>query len=693
MRQALIRRYRQVVAFVCGLAAALTIWSTAGEIELIDGFVYDVAVTLRSALDRRTEPASPVAIIAVDSRSLDSEELTTTPRVFMAPQWSAMLDAVFDGGAKAVAFDIIFAYSASSFSRDYDKPFLSALVRHGDKVVVGRSARTPMIDPIAAVLDDESVGFVELKHDADGVYRRVARHREVASHTPGAPPEKVNGLAAALLDRVGMGPMPESVLLAPRQHLETMPTYSLIDVLRCAQTAPETIARLFKDKLVLVGTTLPEEDRKTTPDRFMKPAPARDIPNEPGVCRLEHLGASDPTNDTVPGVYVHAAAVAAVVQNRVPGEIGIGLRGVFAGLLAAATAFLAVVVRPWVGAIAGAVAVPLLILLAAALLAEGWVLPVAAPFLGMAGSALFAYAVRYLIEERRRRRVEHAFGHYLAPSLVARLSADRGDLQLGGETRELTVMFADLSGFTALSEKISAAELMAVTNRYLAFIVDCVEAEGGYVDKFIGDAVMGIWGAPISDPEHAIKAVRAARATVERIEAEWRTTTARGEPGFTVKIGVNSGPAVVGNVGTEKRMNYTAVGETVNISSRLESLPKDYGCSVVVGENTARLAAGAFVFLELDLIRVKGKQQPIAVFEPLAEGAEPGEALRERMDTYAQGLKLYRSGKFAAARTVWRTIEPGPCASAAAAMTERCQYYIDNGAPVPWDGVWVRTSK
>lgn len=693
MRQRLIRAYRQVVALGCGLVAALAIWSSEGEIELIDGFVYDIAVTLRGALDRRAEPPPPVAIIALDGRSLDSQELTTTPRVFMAPQWSGMLDAVFDAGAGAVAFDIIFAYSASSFSRDYDKPFLSALVQHGDKVVLGRSARTPMIDPIAAVLDEESIGFVELKHDADGVYRRVSRHREVASHTPGAPPEKVNGLAAALLERAGLGPMPEGVLLAPRRHLEYMPTYSLIDVLRCAKTDPQVLARAFKDKLIFVGTTLPEEDRKTTPDRFMTPPPVREFPNEPGVCRLEHQGASDPTNDTVPGVYVHAAAAAAVVQNRVPVVIGIGVRGLFAGLLAAATAYLAVRVRPWVGAVAGTAAVPLLILLAAALLAQGWVLPVAAPFVGMAASALFAYAVRYLVEERRRRRVENAFGHYLAPSLVARLSADKDDLHLGGETREITVMFADLSGFTALSEKISAAELMAVTNRYLGFIVDCVEAEGGYVDKFIGDAVMGIWGAPISDPNHAMKAVRAARATVERIEAEWRETTARGEHGFTVKIGINSGPAVVGNVGTEKRKNYTAVGETVNISSRLESLPKDYGCTVVVGENTARLAAHAFVFLELDLIRVKGKQLPIAVFEPLIEGAEPAEALKERMGTYGQGLKLYRAGKFAAARTVWRTIEPGPCASAAAAMIERCQHYIDNGAPVPWDGVWVRTSK
>jgi len=693
MRQALIRHYRQVAALACGLVAALTIWTSNGEIELIDGFVYDIAVTLRGTLDRRAEPPQPVAIIAVDARSLDSEELATTPRVFMAPQWAGMLDAVFDAGAKAVAFDVIFAYSASSFSRDYDKPFLSALLKYGDRVVLGRSARTPMIDPIAAVLDEESVGFVELKHDADGVYRQVRRHREVESSTPGGPPEKVSGLAGALLDRVGIGPMPDGVLLAPRRHLEAMPTYSLVDVLRCAKIAPDVVARAFRDKLVFVGTTLPEEDRKTTPDRFMKPPPAREVPNDPGACRLEHPGASDPTNDTVPGVYVHAAAAAAVVQNRAPVVVGIGLRGLFAGLLAAATAYLAVVVRPWVGAVAGMIAVPLLVLLAASLLAQGWVLPVAAPFVGMSASALFAYALRYLVEERRRRRIENAFGHYLAPSLVAQLSDDTGNLNLGGETREITVMFADLSGFTALSEKVSAAELMAVTNRYLAFIVECVEAEGGYVDKFIGDAVMAIWGAPISEPNHALKAVRAARATVERIEAEWRETETRGEHGFTVKIGLNSGPAVVGNVGTERRMNYTAVGETVNISSRLESLPKDYGCTIVVGENTARLAAHGFVFLELDLIRVKGKQHPISVFEPLAEGPAPGDALAERMAIYGQGLKLYRSGKFAAARAVWRSMEPGPCASAAAAMMDRCQHYIDNGAPIPWDGVWVRTTK
>src|SRR5204862_6612090 len=162
------------------------------------------------------------------------------------------------------------------------------------------------------------------------------------------------------------------------------------------------------------------------------------------------------------------------------------------------------------------------------------VLPAAAAVAAM----VVAYVVRFVIEDRRRRRMQHAFGHYLAPQIVDQLIDSDATLHLGGEEREVTIMFADLSGFTALSGKVGPAELMRVTNSYLGIIVEAVEATGGYVDKFIGDAVMGIWGAPAPNPDHAAAASRAALAAVAGVMRAKAEADARHEPGYAVKIGI-----------------------------------------------------------------------------------------------------------------------------------------------------------
>jgi adenylate cyclase len=255
-------------------------------------------------------------------------------------------------------------------------------------------------------------------------------------------------------------------------------------------------------------------------------------------------------------------------------------------------------------------------------------------------------------------------------------------------------MFADLSGFTALSEKVSPAELMAVTNRYLGYITETVRATGGSIDKYIGDAVMAIWGAPIGDPNHAVNAVRTARAAVAKVQAEHDAARARGEVGYTVKIGINSGTAIVGNVGGEKNFNYTAVGETVNIAARLESLPKEYGCAIVIGENTASRVGEAFLLVELDWIRVKGKEKAIAVFTPLVELDRASDADHEFARDFAAALAAYRTGQFAVARAMWTVLddplgEHGP----SRAMAARAAEYEETPPTLPFDGIYVRTSK
>jgi adenylate cyclase len=268
----------------------------------------------------------------------------------------------------------------------------------------------------------------------------------------------------------------------------------------------------------------------------------------------------------------------------------------------------------------------------------------------------------------------------LAPAVVDRLVDDEAALRLGGEEREVTVMFADLSGFTALSTKVSAGELVALTNEYLSIIADEVDRTGGYVDKFIGDAVMAIWGAPAPEPDHALQAVVAAQAAEAEIRRRREAAAAAGRRGFGVKIGLYSGPAVVGNVGSERRYNYTAVGETVNVASRLEGLPGLYGCAIVLGGATAKGLAGRLPLRELDWVAVKGRSEPVAIYEP--GGSEP---------RYAEALAHYRARRFAEAEAIWSELAEADPPSAI--MATRARIFRIDPPPDEWSGVWTLATK
>jgi len=351
-------------------------------------------------------------------------------------------------------------------------------------------------------------------------------------------------------------------------------------------------------------------------------------------------------------------------------------------------------VTPWL-AVLGVIAVASACFgLAVVLLGFGFWLPVAVPAAAAIVSMVLAYLVRFLVEERRRRWVQHAFSHYLAPSIVDQLAESEAELRLGGERREITVMFADLSGFTALSTRLPPEELMAVTNTYHAMMVEAVEATGGYVNQFLGDAVMAIWGAPLADPDHAASAARAALRIVDKIMQAKAEADAQGVAGYAVKIGINTGPAVVGNVGAPKRYNYTAVGETVNIAARLESVPEDYGCRIVVGPVTAAAIGDRFALCELDWIKVKGKDEAFSIFQLIAERSPAEWAEIRYREQYGAGLERYRAGDFATAEDIWRqhATGPVPLSSAALIMARRCSD-LKSAPPAAWDGIFVKTSK
>ena len=211
-----------------------------------------------------------------------------------------------------------------------------------------------------------------------------------------------------------------------------------------------------------------------------------------------------------------------------------------------------------------------------------------------------------------------------------------------------------------------------------------MDESGGYVDKFIGDAVMAIWNAPADALDHPAQGVAAALDIARRIEAARRAALARGEHAFDIKIGINTGLAVVGNVGSDKRFNYTAIGEAVNIAARLEGLPGVYGCRVVIGPETAARIEGHFRLREIDTVAVKGKTAPLRIYEP-AEDDLP------QFAPYAEALKCYRDRQFGAAAALWEAL--ADCDGPSAVMAARARRYAEDPPSEDWDGVFVMAEK
>jgi adenylate cyclase len=234
--------------------------------------------------------------------------------------------------------------------------------------------------------------------------------------------------------------------------------------------------------------------------------------------------------------------------------------------------------------------------------------------LACAGGYLAVQGARFAESLRDLRRVEALFGRYVSPAVVRGLVGKQDELRLGGQRRDISVLFSDIRGFTTFAEHLPPEEVGAMLNEYFTAMVDVIFTHGGTVDKFVGDAIMAVFNAPLEQPDHAQRAVATALAmqdTATVLATRWESL---GRPPLTIGIGVQSGPAVVGNFGADRRLEYTALGDTVNVASRLESLSKDLGCAILVGAGTVELLAELGNLEPLGLITVRGRAEPLDLY-------------------------------------------------------------------------------
>ncbi|MGQ9693844.1 MAG: CHASE2 domain-containing protein [Thermodesulfobacteriota bacterium] len=301
---------------------------------------------------------------------------------------------------------------------------------------------------------------------------------------------------------------------------------------------------------------------------------------------------------------------------------------------------------------------------------------------------------RYLTEEKEKKKIRGAFQYYLSPPVVEQMLRNPERLKLGGEKKELTVLFSDIRGFTSFSEQMAPENLVKFLNEYLSKMTEIVFKYDGLLDKYMGDAIMAIWGAPLEQPDHPLRACYTALDMVGELSIlreKWRN---QGMPALNIGVGINTGLMVVGNMGSEKRFDYTVMGDSVNLGSRLEGLNKLYGTSIIVSEFTYSLVKEEILGRELDLVRVKGKDQPVRIYELLARFPVATPAQRELAQEFQAALVAYHNRQWLKAETIWKDILQKFAADEPSKLyIERCQMLMKNPPPPDWDGVYSIITK
>ncbi|HKJ53245.1 MAG TPA: adenylate/guanylate cyclase domain-containing protein [Gammaproteobacteria bacterium] len=423
----------------------------------------------------------------------------------------------------------------------------------------------------------------------------------------------------------------------------------------------------LKNKIVLIGTSAP------------------------GLLDLR----STPVQNIYPGVEVHANIISGILDDRIKHKPAwtVGYEFVLLVVIAVGMALLLPLVSPLLAA-TGTLGITGLVV-AGTFVAwnNNLILPLASPLLLILLLFMLHMSYGFFIESRGKRQLANLFGHYIPPELVDEMSESPEEYSLEGENREMTVLFSDVRGFTSISEGMDPKQLTQLMNALLTPMTRVIHKNRGTIDKYMGDAIMAFWGAPLADTEHARHALYAALEMMDELKIMQAEFKQRGWPEVNIGIGLNTGDMNVGNMGSEFRMAYTVLGDAVNLGSRLEGLTKEYGVNIIVSETT-RTAIPEFLFRELDLVRVKGKNEPVAIFEPVGHKNDLDKSVTSEISEYRKALMNFRSQSWDKAELDFFNLNRiNPDRQLYQVYLDRIAVYRSDPPGEGWDGVFTHTTK
>jgi adenylate cyclase len=460
-------------------------------------------------------------------------------------------------------------------------------------------------------------------------------------------------------------PVDENVaaLIPYRGHQGSFRYYSIADIMADRIKPGE-----LKGKVVLIGTTAP------------------------GLLDLR----ATPVGEAYPGVEIHANLIAGMLDGTIKQKPSYVLGAEVVLLLLAGLVM--VLLLPQFSPLRATLASLVVLLFILTVNLVFWhygnlVLPLASAVLLILTLYALNMSYGYFVESRAKRQFTELFGQYVPPELVEEMSRNPESYSMDGRKAELTVLFSDIRGFTTISEGLGPDELTRLMNEYLSAMTEVVRKNRGTLDKYIGDAIMAFWGAPVSDPQHARQAVLTAMQMQAALPAVNKAFAAKGWPEVKIGVGVNTGEMTVGDMGSSVRKAYTVMGDAVNLGSRLEGITKQYGVGILVGEGT-RKAIKDIVFREVDRVQVKGKEEPVAIYEPICLESESGKPVQEELKLWSQALRYYRAQEWDQAEvTLLNLSRLAPDRALYAKYMERVSHLRKDPPGADWKGVWKFETK
>lgn len=575
---------------------------------------------------------SQVVILGIDEDTYQTEPFRATPRVMWTPQIAEVINGLTDVGASLIGFDVVFPTSVRQFIPNYERDFLKTLrktAREGRLVLGKVQHQAKPIAPEAAqsfaVGHSVNVKTLNLEDDRDSVIRRVPRYFLESSQN-GESVEtrsfsheiahRFQQLQSHSSERKQLSKNQKgSVLLNFDLRSDAIPTYSFGDVYQCFKDGQqERLQEYFSGKIILVGTILDVEDRKLTSKRF-----AQRRLGEPVASRcVESIAEPDQpylnTRETIPGVFVHATAINNLIFDN-------ELRSIDKHWELFLSAALVILIAVLVFKLPLGGVVPFLIFVSAVYLGigvYGLTRSVAIPVLTSVVASWFAFVFslvfRYFVLDAKRRTISRAFSMYLSKYEVERLMQQEELPKLGGETKTVSIFFSDIEGFASISEKLKPEQLVSVLNRYLTLMTEAIEKHGGVVDKYVGDAVIAFFGAPVSHGDDASRSVDAAVSCINAVKYDDQLKALLPGIELRTRIGLNTGVALVGNIGSTSRLNYTIMGDQVNLAARLESANKLFGTTILIAESSVSDTDQTSRLRKVARLRVKGRREPVLVY-------------------------------------------------------------------------------
>ncbi len=633
----------------------------------LDTFFYDALFFFRG----RISPPEDIVIVSIDEASFG----------VMKHQWpwprsihARLIDTLYEAGAKTVALDLIFSEASNP---EEDRVFWESVSRHASLILGadiqriddGAFSQETLVTPHPSLMAPQTlIGSINLPVDQGGFLRGIPsgekRPLPLSVMAVQAFSEEKKTVCPPLGWKINY--------LGPSRTLKTISYYQALE--------PETHLPpgFFKGKLVFIGfsTQNTSDIENTHPDHFPVP-----------FTRWE--------GGYMPGVEIHATIAQNLLQETYIRPIPFSGLILISTLLPAGMGVLFFRVKPLVGSGVLLLSGIFFLLLTYHLFSHRMihlpVIPVGLPLTALYFSSPFAH---YLTSRREKNFIRHAFTTYVSPSVVQQLLDNPELLKLGGEEREITAFFSDLQGFTTISEQLTPQALVELLNEFLTEMTEIILAHEGTVDKFEGDAIIAMFGAPNRLENHAAAACRASIEMQKRMVLLRERFRLRGLPELNMRIGLCSGKAVVGNMGSRSRMDYTMMGNTVNTASRLEGANKNYGIYTLIAGSTFMNAKDAIAVREIDWIRLKGKKESIPSYELLGHAGEVGDTLEKTVISYEKGLKAYRRRSWEEAISHFEeALSSTPGDGPSRTMISRCTTFKIHPPEPEWDGAHVMENK